>query len=174
MNDIFHNLLDVCVIIYLDDIIIYLEDMSQHHIHVKEVLQKLHANGLYAGAQKCEFHKNTVEYLRSILSPDSLHMAQASQSEGCSILLPLLIHRYSKITVPLTQLTCKYAPWNFNNNCQMTLNYLREKFTHAPVLTHWVLNSHMVLETNTLDYGLAAILFVYTSDSEIQPVAFHS
>ena len=30
MNDIFHDLLDVCVVVYLDDILIYSEDMSQH------------------------------------------------------------------------------------------------------------------------------------------------
>ena len=30
MNNIFHDLLDVCVVIYLDDILIYSEDMSQH------------------------------------------------------------------------------------------------------------------------------------------------
>ena len=35
MNNIFSNLLDVCVIIYLDDILIYLNNMSEHHWHVK-------------------------------------------------------------------------------------------------------------------------------------------
>ena len=30
MNDIFHDLLDICIIIYLDNILIYSEDMSQH------------------------------------------------------------------------------------------------------------------------------------------------
>jgi len=33
MNDIFSNLLDVCVVIYLDDILIYLNNMSEHHQH---------------------------------------------------------------------------------------------------------------------------------------------
>jgi len=31
MNDIFSNLLDVCVMIYLDDILIYSNNMSEHH-----------------------------------------------------------------------------------------------------------------------------------------------
>ena len=39
MNDIFNDLLDMCIIIYLDDILIYSEDMSQHQKHVKEVLR---------------------------------------------------------------------------------------------------------------------------------------
>jgi len=31
MNNIFSNLLDVCVMIYLDDILIYLNNMSEHY-----------------------------------------------------------------------------------------------------------------------------------------------
>jgi hypothetical protein len=48
MNDIFSDLLDVCVIVYVDDILIYSDDMSQHKKHVKEVLQRLCQHGLYA------------------------------------------------------------------------------------------------------------------------------
>ena len=76
MNNIFHDLLDVCVIVYLDNILIYSEEMTQHWAHVKEVLCRLRANGLFAGAQKCEFHKDTIEYLGFILLPNGLHMAQ--------------------------------------------------------------------------------------------------
>ena len=38
MNDIFSNLLDVCVMIYLDDILIYSNNMSEHHQYIKKVL----------------------------------------------------------------------------------------------------------------------------------------
>ena len=31
MNIIFSDFLDVCVVIYLDDILIYLNSMSEHH-----------------------------------------------------------------------------------------------------------------------------------------------
>ena len=36
----------------------------------------LKKKGLYATSSKCEFHKDTVEYLRFILSPDRLHMSE--------------------------------------------------------------------------------------------------
>ena len=39
MNDVFSNLLDVCVVVYLDDILIYSDDITQHWSHVKEVLK---------------------------------------------------------------------------------------------------------------------------------------
>ena len=55
MNDIFSDLLDVCVMIYLDDILIYLNNMSKHHWYVKEVLKYLCKVGFYAKAEKYEF-----------------------------------------------------------------------------------------------------------------------
>ena len=75
MNDIFSNFLDICIMIYLDDILIYLNNMSKHHQHVKEVLKHLHKAGLYAKAEKCKFHSKLVEYLEYILSPSGLIMS---------------------------------------------------------------------------------------------------
>ena len=77
MNDIFADLLDVCTIIYLDDILIYSDSMSDHTLHVQEALQCLWDNGLYASTEKCEFHTTSVEYLGFILSPDGLMMDPA-------------------------------------------------------------------------------------------------
>ena len=75
MNNIFSDLLDICVMIYLDDILIYLNNMSKHHWHVKEVLRHLRKAGLYAKAEKCEFHSELVEYLGYILSSSGLTMS---------------------------------------------------------------------------------------------------
>ena len=68
MNDIFSDLLDVCVVIYLDDILIYSNNMSEHHQYIKEVCK----TSLYTKAEKCEFHSKSVEYLGYILSPSGL------------------------------------------------------------------------------------------------------
>ena len=42
VNTIFADLLDVCVMVYLDDILIYSEDEAFHEEHVREVLRRLH------------------------------------------------------------------------------------------------------------------------------------
>ena len=64
--------MDVCVVIYLDDILIYLNNIFEHHQHIKEVLKYLHKAGLYTKAEKCKFYSKLVEYLGYILSPSSL------------------------------------------------------------------------------------------------------
>ena len=50
MNNIFSDLLDVCVVIYLDDILIYSSNMFEHHQHVKKVLKHLSKASLYIKA----------------------------------------------------------------------------------------------------------------------------
>ena len=75
INDIFSDLLDVCVMIYLDDILIYLNNMSKYHQHIKQVLKCLCKVDLYAKAEKCKFHSESVEYLGYILSPSGLIMS---------------------------------------------------------------------------------------------------
>jgi len=63
MNDMFSDLLNVCVMVYLDDILIYSDDITQHWSHVKEVLKQLQKAGLYTKAEKCEFYSDSIEYL---------------------------------------------------------------------------------------------------------------
>jgi len=76
MNDTFSDMVDVSVIVYLDDILIYSSDLASHKKHVKEVLHQLRKAGLYARADKCEFHSERVEYLGYVLSPEGLFMAE--------------------------------------------------------------------------------------------------
>ena len=38
MNEVFSYLLNVCVIVYLDDILIYSDNLAEHEKHVCEVL----------------------------------------------------------------------------------------------------------------------------------------
>ena len=106
-NTVFANLLDVCVIVYLDDILIYSEDKASHREHVQEVLQCLCKHGLYAKPEKCEFHTDSTKYLGYCLSLSGLTMSEVKvqaiqdwpkSSEGhgytilpqfCQLLLPL-------------------------------------------------------------------------------------
>jgi len=77
MNGIFSDLLDVYIVVYLDDILIYSDDITQHQNHIKEVLKWLCKAGLYAKAEKYEFHLDSMEYLGYVLSPSGLTISNA-------------------------------------------------------------------------------------------------
>ena len=155
MNNIFSDLLDVCVMIYLDDILIYSINMSEHHQHVKEVLKCLCKAGLYAKAEKCKFHSESVEYLGYILSPSGLTMSNDKikiiqdwlEPKKVKDIQPFLgftnfyrqfIFNYSDIVIPLTRLTWKDTPWKFDPSCQDAFNSLKKAFISVPILTYWI------------------------------------
>ena len=76
--------------------------------------------------------------------------------------------------VPLTRLTQKNTPWNFNSDCRHAFQTLKQAFTMAPVLAQWKPDCQIIVETDTSDYALAAILSIQDTDSEVHPVAFKS
>jgi len=132
----FSNLLDVCIVVYLDDILIYSDDIMQHWNHIKEILKQLHKAGLYAKAEKYEFHSDSVEYLGYVLSPSGLTMSdtkvktiqewpEPKKIKDIQSFLDFtnfykcFIFNYSDIVIQLTCLTRKNTPWNFDNNCRM-------------------------------------------------------
>ena len=77
MNNVFSDLLDMCIVVYLDDILIYSNNIMQHRSHVKEILKRLRKAGLYAKAEKCEFYSDSVKYLGYVLSPSGLTISDA-------------------------------------------------------------------------------------------------
>jgi len=75
INNVFSDLLNVCVVVYLDDILIYSDDIMQHRSYIKEVLKRLRKVGLYMKAEKCKFYSDSVKYLGYVLSPSGLTMS---------------------------------------------------------------------------------------------------
>jgi len=64
MNEIFHDMLDVCVM-YIEDLMIFTntDNQEKHDRVVLEVLKRLHDNDLYAKPEKCRFHITKVNSL---------------------------------------------------------------------------------------------------------------
>src|SRR6266481_6994865 len=191
MNDIFMDMIDINVIVYLDDILIYSDGLPEHITHVQEVLHRLCTNSFFAHADKCEFHITSCEYLGYMLSPKGLMMAsnkvqiiqdwpEPRKVKDIQSFLRFanfyrcFIHEYSRIAVPLTQLTCKGAIWHFTDECRLAFQTLKKAFTTAPVLTHWMPDTLITVETDASDYALAAVLSIMTPSGELHPVAFHS
>jgi len=76
--------------------------------------------------------------------------------------------------VPLTRLTRKDAPWNFSEDCRRSFNALKHAFTTAPILTHFIPDTPIIVETDASDYTVAGILSITCADGEIRPVAYYS
>jgi len=63
MNNVFRDMLDKWVIVYIDDILIYSDSLEEHIHKVRSVLQRLIQYHLYAKMEKCELHQTSISFL---------------------------------------------------------------------------------------------------------------
>ena len=75
INKILAEKLDIFVILYLDDILIYTEEQGQGQVDaVRWVLDHLRKHGLYANLKKCWFHQDEVRFLGYVVSAQRIRM----------------------------------------------------------------------------------------------------
>jgi hypothetical protein len=55
MNKVFMEYLDKFIVVFIDDILVYLRSEEEHEEHLRLVLQKLRDHKSYAYLSKCEF-----------------------------------------------------------------------------------------------------------------------
>ena len=134
MNSIFFKELDVFVIIFIDDILIFSKTEEEHAEHLRIVLQRLRDHRLYAKFSKCEFWLKKVSFLGHILYEDGievdpskvedvLNWAQPQNVKEVRGFLGLagyyrrFIENFSKISKPLTELLKKDVPFKWTDPC---------------------------------------------------------
>ncbi|MBW0515642.1 hypothetical protein O181_055357 [Austropuccinia psidii MF-1] len=190
VNDIFADFLDIFVVVYLDDIMVFSSSEEEHVKHVASVLQRLRDNNLFSKASKCVFHASSVEYLGYVVSSDGLKMDSSkvqkilnwSQPKNIKALQSFLgfanfycrfIKDYSKKITPLTSLLKKDSPYIFNEESLSQFQIIKEAFTTAPILSHFNPSLQTIVETDASDYALGALLS-QVNNSGKHPIAFDS
>ncbi|CAI7818496.1 unnamed protein product [Closterium sp. NIES-54] len=67
MNEAFRSLLDKCVIIYLDDILVYSRDKQQHLADLEAIFTFLDKHRLLTKGSKCKFFQDMLEFLGHVI-----------------------------------------------------------------------------------------------------------
>ena len=81
MNKMFKQYLDLFVIVFIDDIIIYSRNEEEHVSHLRIVLQTLKDHQLFAKFSKCEFWLQSVAFLGHIVSSEPSGFTKDRSSE---------------------------------------------------------------------------------------------
>ena len=77
INKILTKKLDVFVIVYRNDMLIYIKNECQGHINaVQWVLEKLRKHRLFANLKKCCFYKDKIYFLRYIVSAQGVRIKE--------------------------------------------------------------------------------------------------
>ncbi|CAI7729430.1 unnamed protein product [Closterium sp. NIES-53] len=105
MNHILRPLLDECVVVYLDDILIYSKDMKQHVEHLGRFL------GHMVSAQGVHVDPKKIEAVRTWKTPENVKELQ--QFLGFANYYNRFVPNYAKIAAPLTNLLKKNTPYQW-------------------------------------------------------------
>ncbi|KAG8501022.1 hypothetical protein CXB51_003082 [Gossypium anomalum] len=180
MNRIFRPYLDKFVVVFIDDILIYSHDETEHAEHLRTVLQILRDNQLYAKFSKSEFWLREVGFLGHIVSGEGIKVDSSKISAivdwkpsrnvsevrsflGLAGYYRRFVEGFSMIATPLTRLLRKDIKFEWTEKCQQSFDKLKTLLTKAPegkviAYASRQLKPH---EKNypTYDLELAAIIF---------------
>ena len=194
VNHIFRDFLDIFVVVYIDDILIFSKNKEDHQEHVRKVLQRLRENDLFAKPEKCSFHTDTVEYLGFIVSPKGVTMDPIKVKAISEWILPRSVHDvqvflgfanyyrrfirdYSKVALPLTSLLrkeYKLKKFHLSEDQIKAFEFLKSSFTSAPVLAHYDPSRPCILEADSSDFAIAGVLSQFDEKQILHPIAFYS
>ncbi|XP_020266248.1 uncharacterized protein LOC109841713 [Asparagus officinalis] len=148
---VFRQYLDQFVIVFIDDILIYLRSQAEHEQHLRLALHTMREHQLYVKFSKYEFWLSEVRFLGHIINREDIVVDPAkveavvdweppkTVSEIRSFLGLVRYYRkfiqdFSKITTSLTRLTKKGAQLVWGTKCQEAFETLKAKLTTSPVL----------------------------------------
>ncbi|GJT76442.1 putative reverse transcriptase domain-containing protein [Tanacetum coccineum] len=77
MNRVCKPYLDIFVIVFIDDILIYSKSKEEHAEHLKLILELLKKEELYAKFLKCEFWLSKVQFLGHVIDSEGIHVDPA-------------------------------------------------------------------------------------------------
>jgi hypothetical protein len=176
---------------YIDDIIIFSNDVEEHADHLDKVLRAAISTGLKFTPAKCHFGYASLKLLGRRVSSEGLEVLQDKLAAVRELIPPKtvkelwhllglfgyyrsFIHRYSMIAAPLIALTkgvsTKDDPGaaartkiEWSESCQSAFETLKEKLTNPPVLAYPDFIKPFVLYVDASHDGMACALHQETA-----------
>lgn len=195
MNNVFRDMLDKFVMIYLDDILIYSRSAEEHMEHIAMVLQRLREHGFKAKMKKCEFFKQNLKFLGHVVGVDGISVDQDKIKDvadwpvprtvtevrsflGLANYFRKFIQGYSSMVKPLVGLTAPSTVYHQANakpafdwgiKQQAAFDSVKHALAHAPVLAMPDMSKDFTVICDASKEGLGAVLL-----QDGHPVAYLS
>ena len=176
INDTLAEYLDIYTVTYLNDILIYSENLEDHQEYIKNVLKRLLARQLRYKSEKYKFYKKEMDFLRFIIGtngikidpkkiqkildwPESRNLKNLQEFLGFRNFNRWFISRYLFIIFPLTKLTKKDILFIWTTSYKKVFNKLKKTFITISYLILFVLDKSIRIEINILDKDIGVYLF---------------
>nr|GEX48691.1 hypothetical protein [Tanacetum cinerariifolium] len=174
MNTVFKAFLRRFMLVFFDDILIYIKNLEEHCDHLAQVLQVIKDNTLYAKMTKCYFDVSQVEYLGHIISAQGVStdpskieaiqkwpipstLKQLRGFLGLTGYYRRFIKDYASISQPLVALTKKDA-FKWNPSGELAYHKLKEAMVKALVLALANFEQKFVVEADASGKVIEVVL----------------
>ena len=165
---VFRDMIGQHVVVYVDDILVYSEDVHAHAGHLRAVLDRLHANELSCKLSKCVFATSTLEFCGHRLQPGRVctthdkvqrisewpvptNIKQLRSFLGFAGFYRRFIPHFADLSSAFGPLLKKGAPWSWAPNQHAAFLDLKQAFAEVTTLSQ-------------PDYGKPFFLHVDASD----------
>lgn len=175
MNRMLHEYLDVFVVVFIDDILVYSKSEEEHKVHLSLVLDALRKNKFYAKLKKCAFWLSEVSFLGHVINQhgikvDTKNVASVVEWQrptnvtevrsflGLAGYYRCFVQGFSIVAKPMTNLTKKGVPFIWTKECEASFQTLKNKLVNAPILTLPESGKRFTLYTDASRIGLGCVL----------------
>jgi len=189
INEVLMEHINMCCIVYLDDVLIYSNTIQQHRKDVSNIVKAIRKSGMKVKLSKCEFHQSETEYLGFIIGQEGVKTDSVKTQAlwdwttpkkikeiqcflGFCNFYRRFIEDFSRTAKPLYAKRKKecISNWEWGDKQQQAFDELRTKLTTAPVLVYFDPLAPTKIETDASKYVCSGILSQQCQEGKWRPV----
>jgi len=191
INRTLQSYIDICCIVYLDDVLIWSDNLEQHQKDVAAIIRAIRQQEMKLKPSKCEFHQKETEYLGFIINNEGVKVdpiktaaiwdwKEPTNKKGIQEFMGFcnfyrrFINGFSRTAKSLYDRTKKDVIWEWGNKEQRAFDELRQKLCSTPVLTYFKAGKPLLVETDASQYVCSGILSQQDEDGKWKPIAYRS
>ncbi|GET58727.1 enzymatic polyprotein, putative [Rhizophagus irregularis DAOM 181602=DAOM 197198] len=153
MDEILEEYINDFVVVYIDDIMIYSENLKDHMEHVEKNIEFL---GHIVGNDGLRPDDKKIEKIKEMKVPTTVKEVRSFL--GLCSYYRKFVKNFSKIARPISDLRKKGVPFIWGREQQEAFEKLKEKLIQYPILRHPDWKKEFLLVTDASGKGLGAVL----------------
>jgi transposase InsO family protein len=191
MNSVLGDLMDVCVIAYMDDILIFSKNEAEHEEHLRKAFERFREHQVFVNLEKSSFGKKSVEFLGHIFDETGVSIKEdykqaiaewpqledktdVNQFLGLVNYFKNWITDYADICVPLNALRKKDAPWQWTEVHQQAFQKLKDALLKSPVLHYFRPELQTIVHTDSSAFAIGGWIGQINKKGEEHPILYWS
>lgn len=175
---------------YLDDIIVYSDNINQHLKHLRLVFERLAQHNLKLSVEKCNFFKTNLNFLGhqiidNYIYPQEKHIEQIKKFPvpktkkqlqsflGTCNWLREYVPNLAQLTAPLTELLKKKVNFKWSKQCEQAFERTKIELSKPVALSRPNFEQTFILQTDSSGIGMACVLYQENTETGAKYIISH-